>query len=58
MILTMEQMKYLKPDGNEKYKFVGQKTATKNEKKELLEIDKWCFFMDGEHFITNFKDLE
>ena len=58
MILTMEQMKHLKADGAETYKFIGQDTATEEEKQELLELDESCVELYGTHMITNYEELK
>ena len=57
MLLTMEQMKYLEPDGDDTYKFKGDGNASKEERQKLIELDESCVDLYGKHMITNYKDL-
>lgn len=57
MILTMEQMKYLEPDGKETYRFNDDGKATKEEKQKLIELDESYVDLYGYHMITNYKEL-
>ena len=57
MLLTMKQMKYLEPDGEDTYKFVGTDKATEEERQELKELDSSYIDLYGKHMITNYKEL-
>lgn len=55
MLLTVEEMKLMKPIGNDL--FEAKDDLTPEQKKELKELDEWHFDMYGKHLITNYKDL-
>ena len=61
--MTHDKMKYLKAvqDDNyesfTKFRFVGQKTATKKEKASLKRTDDDFFKEFGEHLFVNYEDL-
>ena len=57
MLLTMKQMKYLEPDGEDTYKFIGKDKATEDEKQELKEIDESYVDLYGKHMITNYEEI-
>lgn len=58
MILSMDQMKYLEPDGEDAYKFNGKDVATDEEKEKLLELDESAVELYGKHIITNYEELK
>lgn len=58
MLLTYEQMKYLEPDGEDTYKFIGKDEATDEEKEKLVELDESFVDLYGKHMVTNYKDLK
>lgn len=59
MILTMQQMKWLKkkPNGEKQYYFIGQENATKAEREELKEIDSAFYDIYGFHMIVNIDEV-
>lgn len=57
MLLTMEQCKYLKPDGEDTFKFKDNGKATEKEKQKLRELDESYVYLQGHHLITNYEDL-
>ena len=56
MLLTMDQMELLMPDGKEHFK--AKDNLTKEEKQKLLNLDDCHFEVFGEHLITNYKELK
>ena len=59
MILTMEQMKWLKKADNKngQFHFIGQERATKAERDELKETDNSFLEIYGYHMIDNYQEL-
>jgi len=57
MLLTMKQMKYLEPHGEDTYKFIGKDLATEDEKQDLKEIDESFVDLYGKHMIINHEEL-
>lgn len=51
-------MKFLEPDGDERFKFIDNGKATSTEKKELLELDEDFFEIYQYHIITNIEKLK
>ena len=59
MLFTMEQLKYLKADcGDEDFTFIGQETATDEEKRKLAKLDEFNVEINGFHLIRNYEDLK
>lgn len=58
MLLSLDQLKHLEPDGEEKYKFVDDGSVTDKEKAKILEMDADFFEVYGEHIITNLEELK
>lgn len=59
MILTMQQMKWLKkkPNDEKRYYFIGHENATKAEREELKEIDSAFYDIYGFHMIVNIDEV-
>ena len=57
MLPTYEQMKYLKPDGDDTYKFVRTSDTTTSDIAKAKEMDESYFDVYGFHVITNYKEL-
>lgn len=58
MLLSLDQLKHLEPDGEEKYKFVDDGSVTDKEKVKIVEMDADFFEVYGEHIITNLEKLK
>lgn len=57
MLLTMKQLTLMeKAIGKEKFK--ARTDLTKDEIKEVLELDAWYFDIEHEHLITNYEELQ
>lgn len=56
MLLKMETLVLLEPDGEEKFK--AKPGLTEAQKARLLAIDAGYFKLNDEHLITNYEDLK
>ena len=56
MLLTMRQLSLLKCVGPKQFK--ARDNLTKEEKAELLALDKWHYSLEEEHLIVNYEDLK
>mgnify|MGYP003309292194 CR=1 FL=1 len=57
MLLSLRQLQMLKgKDGDRQFK--ARLDLTDEEKKELLSIDETYLELQGEHLITNYKELQ
>lgn len=58
MLLTVEQMKHLEPEGEETFRFVDNGNVTEKEKAEIFEMDEDFFEVYNKHLITNLEELK
>lgn len=56
MLLKMETLALLEPDGEEKYK--ARAGLTEPQKARLWDMDANYYKLSGEHLITNYEELK
>lgn len=58
MLLTKEQMKHLEPDGDKKFRYINDRSATEDEKQDLRDLDAGFYDVYQEHIITNWEQIK